>query len=162
MPAPPCPAAWLWSACILWMHWVFVSKFAPANLQLRGSAITLETKAHIYTLYSSILFEYPIIPLLKFRSFALSSKPPFEQKPLLPLNLIIEQQYCPIFQFRSIYSFVFGFGLFVFLVHVFFVFFVCCLIVCSVLSIFSFWSFPLFILLPFYTRISDWQWKRKV
>ena len=59
------------------MHWVFVSKFAPANLQLRGSAITLETKAPIYTLYSSSLFEYPMVPLLKFRSFALSSKPLF-------------------------------------------------------------------------------------
>ena len=76
MPVPPCPVACHWSACILWMHWVFVSKFAPANLQLQGGAITLETKAHIYTLYSSILFEYPIVPLLKFRSFALSSKPP--------------------------------------------------------------------------------------
>lgn len=80
MPAPPCPAACLWSACILWMHWVFVSKFAPANLQLRGSAITLETKAHIYTLYSSSLLEYPIVPLLKFRSFALSSKPPLSKR----------------------------------------------------------------------------------
>ena len=59
------------------MHWAFVSKFAPANLQLQGSAITLETKAHIYTIYSSSLLEYPIIPLLKFLSFALSSKPPF-------------------------------------------------------------------------------------
>lgn len=57
-----------------------------ANLQLQGGAITLETKAHIYTIYSSSLFEYPIVPLLKFLSFALSSKPPFEQKPLLPLN----------------------------------------------------------------------------
>ena len=79
MPAPPCPAACLWSACILWMHWVFVSKFAPANLQLQGDAITLETKADIYTLYSSSLFEYPIVPLLKFRSFALSSKPPLSK-----------------------------------------------------------------------------------
>lgn len=99
MPAPPCPAACLWSACILWMHWVFVSKFAPANLQLRGSAITLETKAPIYTLYSSSLFEYPIIPLLKFRSFALSSKPPFEQKPLLPLNLLSNSNTARFFNF---------------------------------------------------------------
>lgn len=99
MPAPPCPAACPWSACILWMHWVFVSKFAPANLQLRGSAITLETKAHIYTLYSSSLFEYPIIPLLKFRSFALSSKPPFEQKPLLPLNLLSNSNTARFFNF---------------------------------------------------------------
>ena len=59
------------------MHWGFVSKFAPANLQLQGSAVTLETKAHIYTLYSSILFKYPMVPLLNFLSFALSSKPPF-------------------------------------------------------------------------------------
>ena len=79
MPAPPCFAACLWSACILWMHWVFVSKFAPANLQLQGSAITLETKAHIYTIYSSSLFEYPIVALLKFLSFALSSKPPLSK-----------------------------------------------------------------------------------
>ena len=99
MPAPPCPAACLWSACILWMHWVFVSKFAPANLQLRGSAITLETKAPIYTLYSSSLFEYPIIPLLKFLSFALSSKPPFEQKPLLPLNLLSNSNTARFFNF---------------------------------------------------------------
>ena len=99
MPAPPCPAACLWSACILWMHWVFVSKFAPANLQLRGSAITLETKAHIYTLYSSSLFEYPIIPLLNFLSFALSSKPPFEQKPLLPLNLLSNSNTARFFNF---------------------------------------------------------------
>ena len=99
MPAPPCPAACLWSACILWMHWVFVSKFAPANLQLQGSAITLETKAHIYTLYSSSLFEYPIIPLLKFLSFALSSKPPFEQKPLLPLNLLSNSNTARFFNF---------------------------------------------------------------
>ena len=99
MPAPPCPAACLWNACILWMHWVFVSKFAPANLQLRGSAITLETKAPIYTLYSSSLFEYPIIPLLKFLSFALSSKPPFEQKPLLPLNLLSDSNIARFFNF---------------------------------------------------------------
>lgn len=99
MPAPPCFVACLWSACILWMHWVFVSKFAPANLQLRGSAITLETKAHIYTLYSSSLFEYRIIPLLKFRSFALSSKPPFEQKPLLPLNLLSNSNTARFFNF---------------------------------------------------------------
>lgn len=99
MPAPPCSAACLWSACILWMHWVFVSKFAPANLQLRGSAITLETKAHIYTLYSSSLFEYPIVPLLKFLSFALSSKPPFEQKPLLPLNLLSDSNIARFFNF---------------------------------------------------------------
>lgn len=99
MPAPPCPAACPWSACILWMHWVFVSKFAPANLQLQGSAITLETKAHIYTLYSSSLFEYPIIPLLKFLSFALSSKPPFEQKPLLPLNLLSDSNIARFFNF---------------------------------------------------------------
>lgn len=99
MPAPPCPAACLWSACILWMHWVSVSKFAPANLQLRGSAITLETKAPIYTLYSSSLFGYPIIPLLKFLSFALSSKPPFEQKPLLPLNLLSNSNTARFFNF---------------------------------------------------------------
>ena len=99
MPAPPCPAACPWSACIRWMHWVFVSKFAPANLQLQGSAITLETKAHIYTLYSSSLFEYPIIPLLKFLSFALSSKPPFEQKPLLPLNLLSNSNTARFFNF---------------------------------------------------------------
>ena len=99
MPAPPCPAACPWSACILWMHWVFVSKFAPANLQLRGSAITLETKASIYTLYSSSLFEYPIVPLLKFLSFALSSKPPFEQKPLLPLNLLSDSNIARFFNF---------------------------------------------------------------
>ena len=99
MPAPPCPAACLWSACIRWMHWVFVSKFAPANLQLQGSAITLETKAHIYTLYSSSLLEYPIIPLLKFLSFALSSKPPFEQKPLLPLNLLSNSNTARFFNF---------------------------------------------------------------
>lgn len=99
MPAPPCSAACLWNACILWMHWVFVSKFAPANLQLRGSAITLETKAPIYTLYSSSLFEYPIIPLLKFLSFALSSKPPFEQKPLLPLNLLSNSNTARFFNF---------------------------------------------------------------
>lgn len=99
MPAPPYSAACLWSACILWMHWVFVSKFAPANLQLRGSAITLETKAHIYTLYSSSLFEYPMVPLLKFRSFALSSKPPFEQKPLLPLNLLSDSNIARFFNF---------------------------------------------------------------
>ena len=99
MPAPPCPAACPWSACILWMHWVFVSKFAPANLQLQGSAITLETKAHIYTLYSSSLFEYPIIPLLRFLSFALSSKPPFEQKPLLPLNLLSDSNIARFFNF---------------------------------------------------------------
>ena len=99
MPAPPCPAACLWSACILWMHWVFVSKFAPANLQLRGSAITLETKAHIYTLYSSSLFEYTIGPLLKFLSFALSSKSPFEQKPLLPLNLLSDSNTARFFNF---------------------------------------------------------------
>ena len=99
MPAPPCPAACLWSACIRWMHWVFVSKFAPANLQLQGGAITLETKAPIYTLYSSSLFEYPIVPLLKFRSFALSSKPPFEQKPLLPLNLLSDNNTARFFNF---------------------------------------------------------------
>ena len=99
MPAPPCPAACLWSACILWMRWVFVSKFAPANLQLQGSAITLETKAHIYTLYNSSLFEYPIIPLLKILSFALSSKPPFEQKPLLPLNLLSDSNIARFFNF---------------------------------------------------------------
>ena len=99
MPAPPCPAACPWSACILWMHWVFVSKFAPANLQLQGSAITLETKAHIYTLYSSSLFEYPMVPLLKFLSFALSSKPPFEQKPLLPLNLLSNSNTARFFNF---------------------------------------------------------------
>ena len=99
MPAPPCPAACLWSACILWMRWVFVSKFAPANLQLQGSAITLETKAHIYTLYSSSLFEYPMVPLLKFLSFALSSKPPFEQKPLLPLNLLSDSNIARFFNF---------------------------------------------------------------
>ena len=99
MPAPPCPAACLWSACILWMHWVFVSKFAPANLQLQGGAITLETKAHIYTLYSSSLFEYPMVPLLKFLSFALSSKPPFEQKPLLPLNLLSNSNTARFFNF---------------------------------------------------------------
>lgn len=99
MPAPPCPAACLWSACILWMHWVFVSKFAPANLQLQGSAITLETKASIYTIYSSSLFGYPIIPLLKFLSFALSSKPPFEQKPLLPLNLLSNSNTARFFNF---------------------------------------------------------------
>ncbi len=99
MPAPPCPAACLWSVCILWMHWVFVSKFAPVNLQLQGDAITLETKAHIYTLYSSSLFEYPIIPLLKFRSFALSSKPPFEQKPILPLNLLSDSNTARFFNF---------------------------------------------------------------
>lgn len=99
MPAPPCPAACLWSACIRWMHWVFVSKFAPANLQLQGSAITLETKAPIYTLYSSSLFEYPMVPLLKFRSFALSSKPPFEQKPLLPLNLLSNSNTARFFNF---------------------------------------------------------------
>ena len=99
MPAPPCFAACLWSACILWMHWVFVSKFAPANLQLQGSAITLETKAHIYTIYSSSLFEYPIVPLLKFLSFALSSKPPFEQKPLLPLNLLSNSNTARFFNF---------------------------------------------------------------
>ena len=99
MPAPPCPAACPWSACIRWMHWVFVSKFAPANLQLRGSAITLETKAHIYTIYSSSLFEYPMVPLLKFRSFALSSKPPFEQKPLLPLNLLSNSNTAQFFNF---------------------------------------------------------------
>lgn len=99
MPAPPYSAACLWSACILWMHWVFVSKFAPANLQLRGSAITLETKAPIYTLYSSSLFGYPIIPLLKFLSFALSSKPPFEQKPLLPLNLLSNSNTARFFNF---------------------------------------------------------------
>ena len=101
MPAPPCPAACLWSACILWMHWVFASKFAPANLQLQGGAITLETKAHIYTIYSSILFEYPIIPLLKFLSFALSSKPPFEQKPLLPLNLLSNSNTARFFNFSQ-------------------------------------------------------------
>ena len=101
MPAPPCPAACPWSACILWMHWVFVSKFAPANLQLQGGAITLETKAHIYTIYSSILFEYPIIPLLKFLSFALSSKPPFEQKPLLPLNLLSNSNTARFFNFSQ-------------------------------------------------------------
>ena len=99
MPAPPCPAICLWSACIRWMHWVFVSKFAPANLQLQGSAITLETKAHIYTIYSSSLFEYPIVPLLKFLSFALSSKPPFEQKPLLPLNLLSNSNTARFFNF---------------------------------------------------------------
>lgn len=99
MPAPPYSAACLWSACILWMHWVFVSKFAPAILQLRGSAITLETKASIYTLYSSSLFEYPIIPLLKILSFALSSKPPFEQKPLLPLNLLSNSNTARFFYF---------------------------------------------------------------
>ena len=99
MPAPSYPAACLWSACILWMHWVSVSKFAPANLQLQGSAITLETKAHIYTLYSSSLFEYPIIPLLKILSFALSSKPPFEQKPLLPLNLLSNSNTARFFNF---------------------------------------------------------------
>ena len=99
MPAPPCSAACPWSACILWMHWVFVSKFAPANLQLQGGAITLETKAHIYTLYSSSLFEYPIVPLLKFLSFALSSKPPFEQKPLLPLNLLSDSNIARFFNF---------------------------------------------------------------
>ena len=99
MPAPPCPAACPWSACILWMHWVFVSKFAPANLQLQGSAITLETKAHIYTIYSSSLFGYPIGPLLKFLSFALSSKPPFEQKPLLPLNLLSNSNTARFFNF---------------------------------------------------------------
>ena len=99
MPAPPYPATCLWSACILWMHWVSVSKFAPANLQLQGSAITLETKAHIYTLYSSSLFEYPIVPLLKFLSFALSSKPPFEQKPLLPLNLLSDSNIARFFNF---------------------------------------------------------------
>ena len=99
MPAPPCPAACPWSACIRWMHWVFVSKFAPANLQLRGGAITLETKAPIYTLTSSSLFEYPIVPLLKFRSFALSSKPPFEQKPLLPLNLLSNSNTARFFNF---------------------------------------------------------------
>ena len=152
MPAPPCSATCLRSACILWMHWVFVSKFAPANLQLRGSAITLETKAHIYTLYSSSLFEYPIVPLLKFRSFALSSKPllskrlffrwTFYRTAILPdYSISTNLQFPP---YETLVSFV------------------CCLIVCSVFSIFSFWSFPLFILLPFYTRISDWQWKRKV
>lgn len=99
MPAPPCSAACLWSACILWMHWVSVSKFAPANLQLQGSAITLETKAPIYTLYSSSLFEYPIVALLKFLSFALSSKPPFEQKPLLPLNLLSNSNTARFFNF---------------------------------------------------------------
>ena len=99
MPAPPYSAACLWSACILWMHWVFVSKFAPANLQLQRSAITLETKAPIYTLYSSSLFEYPIVPLLKFLSFALSSKPPFEQKPLLPLNLLSDSNIARFFNF---------------------------------------------------------------
>ena len=99
MPAPPCPVACHWSACILWMHWVFVSKFAPANLQLQGSAITLETKAHIYTIYSSSLLEYPIVPLLKFLSFALSSKPPFEQKPLLPLNLLSNSNTARFFNF---------------------------------------------------------------
>ena len=99
MPAPPYSAACLWSACILWMHWVFVSKFAPANLQLQGSAITLETKAPIYTLYSSSLFEYPMVPLLKFLSFALSSKPPFEQKPLLPLNLLSNSNTARFFNF---------------------------------------------------------------
>ena len=161
MPAPPYPATCLWSACILWMHWVFVSKFAPANLQLQGGAITLETKAPIYTLYNSILFEYPIIPLLKFLSFALSSKPPLA-KASSSAEPFIGQQYCPITQFRPIYSFVFGFGWFVFIVHGFFVFFIRCFMVCSVFLIFSFWSFPLFILLPFYTRISNWQWKRKV
>jgi len=71
------------------MHWVFVSKFAPANLQLQGSAITLETKAHIYTLYSSSLFEYPIGPLLKFLSFALSSKPPFAKGYFLFLRFLL-------------------------------------------------------------------------
>ena len=99
MPAPPCPAACPWSACIIWMHWVFVSKLAPANLQLQGGAITLETKAPIYTLYSSSLFEYPIVPLLKFLSFALSSKPPFEQKPLLPLNLLSDSNIARFFNF---------------------------------------------------------------
>lgn len=99
MPAPPCPAACLWSACILWMHWVFVSKFAPANLQLQGSAITLETKAHICTIYSSSLLEDPMVPLLKFLSFALSSKPPFEQKPLLPLNLLSNSNTARFFNF---------------------------------------------------------------
>lgn len=99
MPAPPCFAACLWSACILWIHWVFVSKFAPANLQLQGSAITLETKAPIYTLYSFSLFEYPMVPLLKFLSFALSSKPPFEQKPLLPLNLLSDSNIARFFNF---------------------------------------------------------------
>lgn len=99
MPAPPCSAACLWSACIRWMHWVFVSKFVPANLQLQGSAITLETKASIYTIYSSSLFGYPIIPLLKFLSFALSSKPPFEQKPLLPLNLLSNSNTARFFNF---------------------------------------------------------------
>ena len=99
MPAPPCSAACLWNACILWMHWVFVSKFAPANLQLQGGAITLETKAPIYTLYSSSLFEYPMFPLLKFLSFALSSKPPFEQKPLLPLNLLSNSNTARFFNF---------------------------------------------------------------
>ena len=71
------------------MHWVFVSKFAPANLQLQGGAITLETKAHIYTLYSSSLFEYPIIPLLKILSFALSSKPPFARDYFLFLRFLL-------------------------------------------------------------------------
>ena len=68
------------------MHCVFVSKFAPANLQLQEGAITLETKAHIYTLYSSSLFKYPIIPLLKFLSFALSSKPLFARDYFLFLH----------------------------------------------------------------------------
>ena len=68
------------------MHWAFVSKFAPANLQLQGGAKTLETKAPIYTLYSSSLFEYPIVPLLKFLSFALSSKPPFARNYFLFLR----------------------------------------------------------------------------
>ena len=178
MPAPPCPAACPWSACILWMHWAFVSKFAPANLQLQGSAITLETKAPFYTLYSSSLFGYPIVLLLKFLSFALSSKPPFARDYFLFLRFslcykkLVEVFVSGIVPAHILYGHTWWLDSKECLSSYWViieersngvnVFFVCSLIVCFVLSIFSFWSFPLFILLPFYTRISDWQWKRKV
>ena len=76
------------------MHWVFVSKFAPANLQLRGSAITLETEAHIYTLYSSSLFEYPIVPLLKFRYLRYRLNPFWAKGSSSPEPFIGQRMFC--------------------------------------------------------------------